>query len=159
MNTELFTQRVQRMRPMLLSTALGILGNEEDAEDVVQDALLRLWQLHEEDIQNLEGMARVIVRNLAVDKVRKRIPLSGVDDVDIPDVTTTEYMSEREERLMALVEALPVLQQTILRLRHMEGMEMKDIAQIAGTTEDNIRKILSRSRMKLLEQMKKGGIK
>lgn len=159
MNTELFTQKVQRMRGMLLSSALGILGDEDDAEDVVQDALLRLWQLRDEDIQNLEGMARVIVRNLARDKVRRRVPVSRINEVDILETTASENMSEREERLMTLVEALPVLQQTILRLRHMEGMEMKDIAQIAGTTEANIRKILSRSRMKLLEQMKKGGIK
>ena len=63
---------VRDMRPMLLSVAKGILDSDEEAEDVVQDAMLRLWQLREEPIRNPKGFARTVVRNLSLSKVRRR---------------------------------------------------------------------------------------
>lgn len=47
---------------------------------------------------------------------------------------------------MKVIEALPDLQQTILRLRHMEGMDSKEIAELTGSTEVAVRKALSRAR-------------
>ena len=65
MTTEKYMDEVKAMRPMLLSVARGILGSDEEAEDVVQDAMLRLWQLRDEPICNVRGFARVVVRNLS----------------------------------------------------------------------------------------------
>ena len=57
--------------------------------------------------------------------------------------------------MMKVIEQLPSKQQTILRLRHMEGMEMKDIAEPIGTNEVAIRKSLSRARMAVRDEYKK----
>ena len=71
------------MRPMLLNVARDILDNDEEAEDVVQDALLRLWQLHDEPIRNVRGFARIVVRNLCLSKVRRRPQTVDVRLADI----------------------------------------------------------------------------
>ena len=146
---------VKAMRPMLLSVARGILNSDEDAEDVVQDAMLRLWQLRDEPIRNVRGFARIVVRNLSLSKIRRK-PLTvdiGQANIAADDDTETER-NEQIDRMMALVDALPTMQQTVLRLRHMQDMTMADIASIIGTSEVAVRQSLSRARRSIIEQFK-----
>ena len=146
---------VKAMRPMLLSVARGILDSDEDAEDVVQDAMLRLWQLRDEPVRNVRGFARIVVRNLSLSKIRRK-PLTvdiGQANLAADDDTETER-NEQIDRMMALVDALPTMQQTVLRLRHMQDMTMADIASIIGTSEVAVRQSLSRARRSIIEQFK-----
>lgn len=152
MTTEQFTEEVRRMRPMLIGVARRIVNDDEEAEDVVQDALLKLWQVRDE-VDNLPGMARVIVRHRCLDIIRQRQPmlsLNGIEAEDKEDKAT----DERIERMMTLVATLPTMQQTVLRLRHMQGMEMRDIARIIGASEVAVRQSLSRARRAVLERMR-----
>lgn len=153
MTAETFKDEVQAMRPMLLSVARGILGNDEEAEDVVQDALLRLWQLRDEPIRNVRGFARIVVRNFCLSKVRRKQVMVDIGHADIADEAETTN-NELIDRMMALVDALPTMQQTVLRLRHMQNMSMADIANLIGTTEAAVRQSLSRARRSILEQFK-----
>ena len=143
MTQEEFKEEAQRLRPRLMLTARRYLG-DDDAEDTVQDALLRLWQMVGELRQPFDALALRLTRNLCIDKVRRRKPTvmltdsGGTDQADGDD--------ERIERMMAVVSTLPDLQQTILRLRHLEGMEMNEIADLTGSSEVAIRKALSRAR-------------
>ena len=146
---------VKAMRPMLLSVARGILDSDEDAEDVVQDAMLRLWQLRDEPVRNVRGFARIVVRNLSLSKIRRK-PLTvdiGQANLAADDDTETDR-NEQIYRMMALVDALPTMQQTVLRLRHMQDMTMADIASIIGTSEVAVRQSLSRARRSIIEQFK-----
>ena len=142
---------VRDMRPMLLSVAKGILDSDEEAEDVVQDAMLRLWQLREEPIRNPKGFARTVVRNMSLSKVRRR-PLTQADLATNDDTATDR--NEQIDRMMELVDALPTMQQTVLRLRHMQDMTMADIASLIGTSEVSVRQSLSRARRSIIEQFK-----
>lgn len=153
MKTETFMDNVKAMRPMLLAVARSILGNNEEAEDVVQDALLRLWQLRDEPIRNVLGFARIVVRNLCLSKVRRKQVMVDIGKADIAEEEETEN-NEQIDRMMALVDALPTMQQTVLRLRHMQDMSMADIASLIGTTEAAVRQSLSRARRSILEQFK-----
>ena len=54
---------------------------------------------------------------------------------------------------MNILKTLPFMQQTIIRLRHMEGMEMKDIAELTGSTEVAVRKTLSRARKAIAQKV------
>ena len=144
---------VKAMRPMLLSVARNILGNDEGAEDVVQDAILRMWQLREEPIRNLKGFARIVVRNLSLSKIRRKPLTIDISQADIADEVETER-NEQIDRMMELVDALPTMQQTVLRLRHMQDMTMADIASLIGTSEAAVRQSLSRARRSILEQYK-----
>lgn len=141
------------MRPMLLNVARNILGSDEEAEDVVQDALLRMWQLRDEPIRNLKGFARIVVRNLSLSKVRRKSQTVDISHADIADEAETER-NEQIDRMMELVDALPTMQQTVLRLRHMQEMTMADIATLIGTSEAAVRQSLSRARRSIIEQLK-----
>lgn len=146
---------VKAMRPMLLNVARGILGSDEEAEDVVQDALLRLWQLRDEPVRNVRGFARIVVRNLCLSKVRRKPVTVDIARTDIANDDESESAkNEQINRMMELVDALPTMQQTVLRMRHMQDMTMADIASLIGTSEAAVRQSLSRARRSILEQFK-----
>ena len=152
MTQEEFKEEAQRLRPRLMLTARRYLS-DDDAEDTVQDALLRLWQMVGELRQPFDALALRLTRNLCIDQVRRRKPTvvltdsGGTDQADGDD--------ERIERMMAVVSTLPDLQQTILRLRHLEGMEMNEIADLTGSSEVAIRKALSRARQAVRQKYMK----
>lgn len=144
MTQEEFKEEAQRLRPRLMLTARRYLG-DDDAEDTVQDALLRLWQMVGELRQPFDALALRLTRNLCIDKVRRKKPTVMLTDSGETD--QAENDDERIERMMAVVSTLPDLQQTVLRLRHLEGMEMNEIADLTGSSEVAIRKALSRARL------------
>ena len=92
----------------------------------------------------------MLVRNQCVSLLRKQrhavaLPAAIASDGFSVGVAT-DSTGENLDRLMAIVESLPSMQQTILRLRHIEGMEMSDIAEMTGSNEVALRKVLSRAR-------------
>ncbi len=119
------------------------MGDSDDAEDVVQDVLLRLWQIRDELHLPLRPLAMCLVRNRCIDLIRRR---RGTDELkdDIADEPTID--DDRYKRVMMIIDTLPTMQQMVVRMRHIEGMEMKEIAGITGTTEVAVRKTLSRAR-------------
>ena len=155
MMTESFMDEVKAVRPTLQSVAREILGSDEEAEDVVQDAMLRLWQRRDEPIRNVRGFARVVVRNLSLSKVRQRRVTVDIARADIANDDESESAkNEQIDRMMKLVDALPTMQQTVLRMRHMQEMTMADIASLIGTSEAAVRQSLSRARRSIIEQFK-----
>lgn len=159
MTSDTFKEKAQTMRPMLMATARRIVDDEAEAEDVVQDALLRLWQLRDEPVQNVEGMARVVVQHLSIDAVRRRRENIPIEEIEVVGTSYSEGLSDTEMRMMTLIRQLPTLQQTILRLRHVDEMEVFEIAEMIGATEAAVRQSLSRARRKLLEQFTQKGLK
>ena len=152
MTQEEFKEEAQRLRPRLMLTARRYLG-DDDAEDTVQDALLRLWQMVGELRQPLDALALRLTRNLCIDQVRRRKPTVMLTDSGGTDLADGD--DERIERMMAVVSTLPDLQQTILRLRHLEGMEMNEIADLTDSSEVAIRKALSRARQAVRQKYMK----
>ena len=119
----------------------------------MQDVLLRLWQMVDTLRMPIDGLATVLVRNFCIDRLRLQRPLQVLTkECEQADETETD---ERIERVMTMIDTLPTMQQTILRLRHIEGMEMKEIAELTGSTEVAIRKTLSRARQTLKQQYQK----
>lgn len=100
----------------------------------------------------LDALAVTITRNLCIDHLRQQhltsLPenqITGISDIKDCD-------EERIERMMNIVHTLPDMQQTVLRLRHIEGREMAEIAQLTGSTETAVRKALSRARLAVKKQ-------
>ena len=149
MTQEEYKEEARRLRPRLLQTARRYL-NEDDAEDTVQDVLLRLWQMVDTLRMPIDALAQVLVRNFCVDRLRRQKPSLALT-ASCEQVEETES-DERIERVLEMIDRLPTLQQTILRLRHIEGMGMKEIAELTGSSEVAIRKTLSRARQTLKQQ-------
>jgi len=145
MTQEEFKEEARRVRPQLLGVARHYLG-DDDAEDVVQDVLLRLWQMVGEVCRPMDGLASVLTRNLSIDRLRRQQPVSSAALSSSLAEAAPTGNDDRIDRMMTIIGELPSLQQTILRLRHIEGMEMKDIADLTGSNEVAIRKALSRAR-------------
>ena len=69
------------------------------------------------------------------------------------DMSADDAGNERLEHLMKVLGTLPEMQQAIVRMRHMEGLEMAEIAELIGTSEVAVRKSLSRARQSILKKM------
>ena len=148
MTQDEFKEAARQLRPQLMKVARCYLS-DDDAEDTVQDVLLRLWQMVDEVRRPLAPLAWRLTRNLCIDKVRRR--RTNFQLIDSDDDNNTEE-DERIGRVMNVIDTLPDLQQTILRLRHLEGMEMKEIASLTGCSEVAVRKALSRARQAVRTQ-------
>lgn len=138
------------MRPKLAAVARRYVADADAAEDVVQDALLRLWQLHATLRAPMTQLACVLVRNLSVDALRRRKHTASLEGLAV--AAETSETDPRYERVMKLLDQLPPMQQTIFRMRHAEGMEYADIAQLTGTTPESVRQTVSRARRTILKQ-------
>ena len=130
MTTEEYQQAAERLRIRLTEQAQYYLTDGAEAEDAVQDVLLRLWQMHERLQLPIDGLAVVLTRNICIDMLRRNKRRANVELADLSD-DDSDY--ERIERLMAVIDILPDLQQTLLRLRHIEGMEMEELAKLLQT--------------------------
>ena len=148
MTQDEYKEEARRLRPRLVQMASRYL-DAEAAEDTVQDVLLRLWQMRTELHLPIDGLAIVLTRNYSISQMRRKRPttvLTKVAQTADNGVAEDAETDERVERMLRVMDSLPSMQQTILKLRHMEGMEMGQIAELTGTTEVAIRKALSRAR-------------
>ncbi len=162
MNIREFETWVRRLRPSLLNTARRMLGDEEDAEDTVQDALLKLWLIRDRLTlyRSPEALATAVVKNLSISLLRERTnnPTPLPEDLEIRSERTPEReMEEREDHvwLARIIHGLPSAQMTILKMSQSEGMSNQQIADVLGIAETSVRTAICKARHKLLEELKK----
>ncbi len=154
MTADEFIGEAESLRPTLIAVAGRYLGHGDEAEDAVQDALLKLWAMHAELRSPMAPLARVLVRNVCVDRLRRRHPTVEIADTAVADRSDASAdEADMLEKIMLMVGELPSRQQVILRLRHIDGMDFKDIARLLGSTEQAVRKALSRARMALRDMI------
>ncbi|MDE6574051.1 MAG: sigma-70 family RNA polymerase sigma factor [Muribaculaceae bacterium] len=143
------------LRPRLLRTARLITRDDMEAEDVVQDTMLKLWTIRTklDECRSVEALATVITRRLSLNVLRRNKPGTSVDITD--DLLTLpsaeEELINRQEtgRVDMIMAALPEAAQTLLRLRHIEGYDNASIAAILGCSEGAVRTALSRARQRV----------
>lgn len=154
-----FKAEAQRLRPMMMAVACHYLTDSE-AEDVVQDCLLRLWQMRSDVPAPIDRLAHVLVRNRAVDQLRRSHPSVSFEQMgdclptDTGSASAGEETERRYRRVISALTDLPPMQQTVIRLRHMEEMSFDDIAKIIGTTPQAVRQMVSRARRSILMRVK-----
>ena len=153
MRTEGFNHIILPMRSNLKAYALRLTESDDNAEDLVQEVMLRRWDMRQ-NIQaedNLKALAITIMRNKFYDQCRheeRNFTTDKVMDVPIED----QRAEQRNEvnLIRQIVAQLPPLQQ-IFRMKEIEGYTADEIMQITGCTADNLRKNLSRARLKIRE--------
>jgi len=161
MNTEQFKQIYYPFHEKLYRIAFRLLGDVENAEDVVQETYLKIWdkRLELEGIEQPEAFIIMILRNLCLNHIRwKKNKIAVSYDYNLPEdnslITQIEVRDEAE-KIRQLIDKLPEQQQQIITLRHCENYSYEEIGEITGLDINNIRVIVSRTRKVLRDQFEK----
>ena len=156
-----FKQRFLPYHRKLYRVAFLQLGNAQDAEDMVQEAYLKLWQRRNElppDIANLEAYCVTLVKHLCYDKMRLRQPEEDErppEELALAESTNLAYeveLKDEANHVMKLIGQLPEQQKQIMQMRDVEELPYEEIEKTTGLTSVNIRVLLSRARKKIREQ-------
>lgn len=132
----------------------------DDAEDIVQEALLTLWRLFSEGypVRDAEALAVKITKNLAVaSHRRRRLDAGGANAVDVEGGTPATVLTDaRDERTIkeALYDSLTPAQRRLMELRNGMGLSLDEISEITGKPKSSIKTTISTARRKMLEQIK-----
>ena len=169
-----YISRATTLRSIAVATALRYVKDADEAEDVAQEVLLKLWEAvctANEPVSNPEAVVATWAKNLAISHVRarRRHPLLRLfrprDDDEAPDETRlpdlpdtqradTAMMRREEERLYcAAMDQLPYVWRTVLCMRQEEEKSFAEIAAILGSTEGSVRGILCKARRRLADTL------
>lgn len=159
MSQEIFKAEVLPIREKLFYLAQKFLVDEQDAEDAVQEVLLKLWHTRDTllNYDNVAAFATTVTKNHCLDRLKVKNRTESLNESHtIRAGTDNPYLElERknsEEIVRKIIESLPSLQQAIIRMKDMEEYEVDEIAEITGTKPDAVRVNLSRARKKVREE-------
>jgi RNA polymerase sigma-70 factor (ECF subfamily) len=151
-----FQNDILPLKNELFRLALRITLNAADAEDVVQDTMLKVWKRRNdwEQIESIEAFCLTICRNLALDRLRHKDYQSqtldmAADPVDASHTANPEQMAVQRDRVQLvrqLINRLPERQRSCMQLRDIEGKSYRDIAIILGITEQQVKVTIFRAR-------------
>ncbi len=155
-----FEEDILPLKDKLFRVAFRITSERADAEDVVQDVLLKVWRTHTswEDKNSVEAFCTVMARNLALDKIKEKgrntqpIAEENFQQADEQGVENAFLNAEAESIIVKLIEKLPEKQRTILQLRDVEGKTYREIAELLQITEEQVKVNLFRARQRIKMQ-------
>jgi len=160
MDSSTFSTKILALANPLYRMANSILLDDELAKDSIQDLFLILWEKREtlHGVENMNAFALKALRNLCLDKLRKKKKIDVIPEEW--DIIGANLFIEIEQKDMIkiikeIINQLPELQRTIVRLRDVEGFEIKEIAYITSSTENAVTVNLSRARQKIRERLAK----
>lgn len=159
-----FRNDVLPLKDALYRLALRITLSHEEAQDIVQDTLIKVWDKRESwnEIESIEAFSITICRNLALDRIKKHENLNDSLEerqTESPDNSSTPFedtlLQDRIELVRNLVNALPEKQRSCMQLRDFEGKPYKEIANILGISEEQVKVNIFRARQTVKERFQK----
>lgn len=158
-----FQNDVLPLKNKLFRLVLRITLNREEAEDIVQDTLIKVWNNREQwsEIESIEAYCLKIARNLSLDHIKKagnqndsldNTPLEEADNSFNP----YEKVIQRDQidLVKQLIDRLPEKQRSCMQLRDFEGKSYKDIAKILDITEEQVKVNIFRARQAIKSKYK-----
>lgn len=154
MNVRQFHNQILCFSDRSFRMALSILKDENSAKDALQELMMKLWEKRGKlnDITNHQAFVLRAMRNLCLDIIRKQphiIDIPGNTEYAAPNPHQQTEQIDMINQIGNLIDTLPEMQRTILRMKDVEEMELKEIAQIMSMTENAVTVNLSRGRKKL----------
>jgi len=158
MNSQQFNSQILTLSDKMFRLAKSILRSSEAAEDAVQELSMKLWEKRNklDDVENMQAFTLRAMRNLCLDTIRQRHDedeLPAEMEFVEPNPYEQVEQSDLAARVREMIDRLPELQRTIIRMRDVEGMELSEIALITSLTENAVSVNLSRARQKIREKI------
>ena len=157
-----FRNDVLPLKNELFRLALRITLNHAEAEDVVQETMIKVWNRrdHWDEIESIEAFCLTICRNISLDKVKKaeNQNQSLNDEHDAPDrsyASNPEEQAEQRDKILLirrLINTLPEKQRSVMQLRDFEGKSYKEIAEILAISEDQVKVNIFRARQTIKQR-------
>ena len=153
-----FKKEVLPLRERLLSYAERLMENKSDAEDIIQEVFLKLWCMRS-DLSNyasVEALSVTMTKHLCLNQLklnqREQEDLDRLVLID-RNISPADQIEQKDSiaQVMRIIDHLPDLQQAVLRMKHIDGMEIDEIAALTGSAPEAIRMNLSRARKKVKE--------
>ena len=163
MNKISFRNDILPLKNELYRLALRITLNPAEAEDIVQETMIKVWNKREQwnDIESIEAFCLTICRNISLDKMRKMENQNQSLEESEHDAPDQSYASNPEEQAMQqdklalirrLINALPEKQRSAMQLRDFEGKSYKEIAQIMDISEEQVKINIFRARQTIRQK-------
>lgn len=156
-----FRNDVLPLKNELFRLALRITLDRADAEDVVQETMIKVWSKRDswDDIDNVEAFSMTICRNLALDHAKRRendnerLDADNVREPVAPsDPFEQAVNQDRVQMVRRIVDSLPEKQRSCIQLRDFEGKQYKEIASILTITEEQVKVNIFRARQTIKQK-------
>lgn len=150
---------IDRELPGLLAFAYRLLGNRAEAEDIAQDAFLRLWQMAARwtPKAKIRTWLRRVTYNASIDRLRRRRPQVDPDDIAIADTARNPAEAAHAAQVEIAVEAalaeLPERQRAAVALAHYDGLGNQETAEILAISVEAVESLLARGRRALRSRL------
>ena len=160
MEKNAFEQKARTWREKALEVSMHYGAGKDEAEDIAQDVMLRLWQMHEEleRFRSVEAIVALMAKHLIRNHQRRK-PSEVLDEAMIVSMNTSPHevleTKENEEWLSAKLQQLPTTQRTLLYMRQVERKSHEEIATLLGIEVTSVSTLLARARRTLLEEIKR----
>jgi RNA polymerase sigma-70 factor (ECF subfamily) len=149
MDKERFKTEIIPLRQSMLAVAVKMLDNGDDAEDAVQEAMLRLWEARADNLANPGGYAMQTLKNYCLDRLRAVKETVDVGEASLQDDDNPYLATERRDAVALvrkIISTLPRTQKMLIEMRDVEGYELEEIAAITGANVAAVTMNLSRAR-------------
>jgi RNA polymerase sigma-70 factor (ECF subfamily) len=157
MEKERFITEVLSYRRRLENYARRFI-KEDDTEDIIQEVLLKLWLMREtlDGYDSIYALSIRITKHLCINKLRAdkhNVKMADSIIMESESLTPDMQLVQKDdmEHLIRIIDQLPESQQIILRMKHIDGLEVEEIAEITGCKPGTIYMSLSRARKRVKE--------
>ena len=157
-----FRNDVLPLKNELFRLALRITLSRAEAEDVVQETMIKVWNKrdHWDEIDSIEAFCLTICRNISLDKIKKAENQNqsieeGHDAPDLSYTSNPEELAMQRDRIRLirhLIDHLPEKQRSCMQLRDFEGKSYKEIAQVLGISEEQVKINIFRARQTIKQK-------
>ena len=150
-----FRNDILPLKDKLFRLALRITSDRAEAEDVVQETLIRVWNKRDEWTQfgSVEAYCLTVARNLAIDRSERKDARADMEEASEASGPYERLVNkERMALIHRLINELPEKQRLIMQLRDMEGKSYKEIAVVLSLTEEQVKVNLFRARQKVKQR-------
>lgn len=163
MHPKTFLDLIEPLKPRLFGFAYRMLRNREDAQDAMQELLIKLWNNRDklEINGNIRTYCFTVLYRDCIDRLRKRNQfriVSGPDEIEVEDILDISRDFENSDlvrQIRAAMDELPYKQKVILELRDFQEFDYEEIATMMNMTVNAVRVTVARSRASISEKMKK----